>query len=57
MLTIPFVVYTPTSSLSTVELAVDGVVQDVREDVNRNTQTWNYTPSTEGTKRSIIILV
>lgn len=50
MLTIPFVVYTPTSSLSTVELAVDGVVQDVREDINRNTQTWNYTPSTEGTK-------
>ena len=49
-ISIPFVVYTPNSSLSTVTLSVDGVVQDTRTEVNRNTQTWNYTPSTSGAK-------
>ena len=42
-------VYTPNSSLSTVTLTANGVEQDVRQDVNRATQTWNYTPSTLGT--------
>jgi hypothetical protein len=48
-ITIPFVVYTPNSSLSTVTLSANGVTQDIREDVNRAIQTWNYTPSTLGT--------
>lgn len=48
-ISIPFVVYTPTSNISTVELAVDGVVLDTRE-VGRNGQIWHYTPSTSGVK-------
>ena len=46
---IPFVVYSPTSLTSSVTLSDNGVVQDTRTDINRNTQTWNYTPSTLGT--------
>lgn len=49
-ISIPFVIYTPNSSLSTVILAVDDIVQDTRTEVNRNTQIWNYTPSTSGNK-------
>lgn len=48
-ITIPFTVYTPNSQLSTVQLIDNGVVQDTRPEVNRNSQTWIYTPSTLGT--------
>lgn len=47
--TIPFTVYTPNSQLSTVQLIDNGVIQDTRPEVNRNSQTWIYTPSTLGT--------
>ena len=47
---IPFVVYTPNATTSTVTLAVDGVVIDTRENVGRITQKWYYTPTTEGAK-------
>lgn len=48
-ISIPFVVYTPNSNVSTVTLAVDGVTQDTRE-VGRASQTWHYTPLTSGAK-------
>ena len=49
ILSIPFVVYDPSSMVSTVTLSVNDVIQDTRE-VGRTIQTWNYNPSTEGEK-------
>ena len=47
---IEYSVYTPSSLISEVELAVDGKIVSVLDNVDRSEKVWNYKSATEGLK-------